>query len=124
MEVSNDTFAALVAEAWAALPDAVRRRAADLPIVIESAPTPDDYHLNEVPEDEDLFGLFEGIPLTESDVDGEVRMPNRIRIFQIPHEDACDSLAALRDEVRQTVHHEVAHHFGIEDDRLLEIGAY
>lgn len=71
-----------------------------------------------------MFGLFEGVALTESGVDAGHALPNTIRIFQIPHEEVCDTLEELQAEVTRTMHHEVAHHFGIDDDRLEEIGAY
>lgn len=122
--VSRESFADLVAAALAALPDDLRQRLDHVQISIEDEPSPEDYRLNAVPHDEDLFGLFEGAALTDSMIDAEAALPNRIRIFQWPHEEVCDSIDELRDEVFRTVHHEVAHHFGIDDDRLEEIGAY
>ena len=124
IEVSPAEFSAMVEEAIAALPDPVRARLGNLRISVEDEPTPEDYALNEVPDDEDLFGLFEGTPITEAGYADGGEMPNRVRIFRFPHEDASDTLTELRDEVRRTVHHEIAHHFGIDDDRLEEIGAY
>ena len=122
--VPREAFADLVAAAIAALPDDLRLRLDNVQFSIEDEPSPEDYRLNDVPDDEDLFGLFEGSALTDSMIDAEAALPNRIRIFQLPHEDVCDSFEELRDEVFRTVHHEVAHHFGIDDDRLEEIGAY
>jgi predicted Zn-dependent protease with MMP-like domain len=54
----------------------------------------------------------------------EAALPNRIRVFQWPHEEVCETMEELREEVFRTVHHEIAHHFGIDDDRLEEMGAY
>ncbi|RFC49631.1 MAG: putative Zn-dependent protease, minimal metalloprotease (MMP)-like domain [Verrucomicrobia bacterium] len=122
--VSRESFANLVADALAALPADLRQHLDHVQISIEDEPSPEDYRLNDVPDDEDLFGLFEGAALTDSMIDADAALPNRIRIFQRPHEEVCDSLDALREEVFRTVHHEVAHHFGIDDDRLEEIGAY
>ncbi len=122
--VSRECFADLVAAALAALPDDLRLRLDHVQFSIEDEPSPEDYRLNGVPDDEDLFGLFEGAALTDSTIEAEAALPNRIRIFQWPHEEVCDSIDELRDEVFRTVHHEAAHHFGIDDDRLEEIGAY
>ncbi len=122
--VSRECFADLVAAALAALPDDLRLRLDHVQFSIEDEPSPEDYRLNGVPDDEDLFGLFEGAALTDSTIEAEAALPNRIRIFQWPHEEVCDSFDELRDEVFRTVHHEAAHHFGIDDDRLEEIGAY
>lgn len=106
------------------VPEDLRTRVENLQIIIEDEPTPGDYLLHEVPDDEDLFGLFEGQALTDSTLDLAHGMPNTIRIFQIPHEEVCETLEELQAEVTRTVHHEIAHHFGIDDDRLEEIGAY
>lgn len=123
-EAPEELFAAWVEEALAAIPAPLRSLLGNVQISIEDEPSPHDYTVNEVPDDEDLFGLFEGVPITESGFESEVPLPNRIRIFRFPHEEVCDTEAELREEVRRTVHHEIAHHFGIDDDRLEEIGAY
>lgn len=124
MEVSREEFAGLVAEAVAALPEELRAQLEVVQISIEDEPTEEDYRINGVPDDEDLFGLFEGAALTESALAMEAALPNRIRVFQWPHEEVCETLQELREEVFRTVHHEIAHHFGIDDDRLEEMGAY
>jgi predicted Zn-dependent protease with MMP-like domain len=124
IEVSRDTFRRMAEKAWLELPAGLRDRVENLHIVIEDEPTAQDYAENEVPDDEDLFGLFEGMALTDSMLDMGHALPNTIRIFQVPHEEVCDTLEELQAEVTRTMHHEVAHHFGIDDDRLEEIGAY
>ena len=124
IEVTRETFRRMAEKAWLEVPEELRARVENLHIVIEDEPSEKDYALNEVPEDEDLFGLFEGLALTDSMLDMSSVLPNTIRIFQMPHEEVCDTLEELQEEVTRTVHHEVAHHFGIDDDRLEEIGAY
>ncbi len=70
-----------------------------------------------------LFGLYEGIPLTErADYGNGMVLPDRITVFRAPICAACGSEDEVRREVRITVIHEVAHHFGIDDDRLDELG--
>jgi predicted Zn-dependent protease with MMP-like domain len=124
IEVSREEFARLVEEAVAALPLELRSQLDVVQISIEDEPRDEDYRANGVPDDEDLFGLFEGAALTDCDVGMDAALPNRIRVFQWPHEEVCETMEELREEVFRTVHHEIAHHFGIDDDRLEEMGAY
>jgi predicted Zn-dependent protease with MMP-like domain len=124
IQVSRETFRQMAEAAWLEVPQELRARVENLHIVVEDEPTAGDYRLNEVPEDEDLFGLFEGHALTESGLENASALPNTIRIFQFPHEEVCETLEELQEEVTRTMHHELAHHFGIDDDHLEAIGAY
>lgn len=74
------------------------------------------------PPGEELFGLYEGIPLTERGSTYTAAMPDRIWIYRRPILEACSSRAEVVEEVVITVVHEIAHHFGIDDDRLHELG--
>ena len=69
-----------------------------------------------------LFGLYEGVPLTERTSDYGLVLPDKITIFQEPLEDAFSDDAELVAEVRTTVIHELAHHFGISDEELERLG--
>jgi predicted Zn-dependent protease with MMP-like domain len=71
-----------------------------------------------------LLGLYEGIPLTRRDSGYNIVLPDKITIFQGPIEQLCASYAEIVKQVRTTVIHEVAHHFGIDDERLVELGWY
>jgi predicted Zn-dependent protease with MMP-like domain len=76
---------------------------------------------DENPEDPDLLGLYHGVPLTErGDVAG--MPPDTISIYRIPLEESFPDPDELRDEIRITVLHELAHYFGIDEDRLEELG--
>jgi predicted Zn-dependent protease with MMP-like domain len=76
---------------------------------------------DENPDDADLFGLYHGVPLPErGDVAG--LPPDTISIYRIPLEDSFPDPEELRDEIRITVLHELAHHFGIDEHRLAELG--
>ena len=72
-------------------------------------------------DDETLYGLYEGVPRTEYGADW-VAVPNRITLFRLPLEEDFPDPRDLADEVRITVIHELAHHLGIDDDRLDELG--
>jgi predicted Zn-dependent protease with MMP-like domain len=124
MKISRAQFDALVQAAIAELPIHLRSQINNLEIVVEDAPSEDDLIENDVPDGKTLFGLYQGVPLTERGRGYDMTLPDMITIFQQPHEDDCDTLEQLRDEVASTVRHEVAHHFGISDERLDEIGAY
>jgi predicted Zn-dependent protease with MMP-like domain len=70
----------------------------------------------------ELLGLYEGIPLTERDSMYAGVLPDRILIFRGPILRSCETAEEVVEEVRITVVHEIAHHFGIDDDRLHELG--
>ena len=76
---------------------------------------------DEHPDDPDLFGLYEGVPLPERG-DWAGALPDRIRIFRIPLVESFPDPAELEEEIRVTVLHELAHYFGIDEDRLDELG--
>ena len=73
-------------------------------------------------EDPELLGLYDGLPLTEADSGWSFVLPNRILIFQGPLQRWCADRDELEEEIAVTVVHEIAHHFGIDDDRLHELG--
>ena len=76
---------------------------------------------DEHPDDPDLFGLYEGTPLPErGDMAGA--LPDRITIFRLPLEDEFDDPKVLEQEIRITVLHELGHYFGLDEDRLAELG--
>jgi predicted Zn-dependent protease with MMP-like domain len=76
---------------------------------------------DENPEDPDLFGLYEGIPLPERG-DWAGSLPDRIAIYRLPLEESFPDPAELEEEIRITVLHELAHYFGLDEDRLAELG--
>jgi predicted Zn-dependent protease with MMP-like domain len=76
---------------------------------------------DENPEDPDLYGLFDGIPLTEGGP-GPGDLPNRIAIYRRPLDEDFADVDELREEIRVTVLHELGHYFGLDEDRLAELG--
>lgn len=70
----------------------------------------------------DLLGLYDGVALTDRDRYGVGELPDRIILYREPHLAACEDLDELRDEVHTTLVHEIAHFYGIDDDRLHELG--
>jgi predicted Zn-dependent protease with MMP-like domain len=116
-------FERLVDRAVAAIPDPYRVALAEVAILIEDEPTREQLRENGLdPDDDSMYGLYEGVPRNEYGADW-VTEPNRITLFRLPLEDDFPDARELEDEVRLTVLHELAHHLGIDDDRLDELGA-
>ncbi|MBA2424206.1 MAG: metallopeptidase family protein [Actinomycetota bacterium] len=76
---------------------------------------------DEHPDDPDLFGLYHGVPLPERGDMGGV-LPDKISIYRIPLEETFRDPNELREEIRITVLHELAHYFGLDEDRIAELG--
>jgi len=93
----------------------------EVAIVIEDEPSPEQLGGEELDPDETLYGLYEGVPRTEWGADW-MASPNRISLFRLPLEADFADPDDLADEVWLTVVHELAHHLGIDDDRLAELG--
>ncbi len=118
---SRRPFEALVDEALDAIPEPFATALEEVAIVIAEEPSPEQRQENEVPDDESLYGLYEGVPRTEWGADW-APVPNRITLFRRPLEEDFRDPEELADEVWITVIHELAHHLGIDDDRLHELG--
>jgi predicted Zn-dependent protease with MMP-like domain len=117
-------FERLVAEALDALPAPIAAMLENVEVVIQEWPTPQQLAATGLRRPSDLMGLYEGTPLTERSSWYGNTVPDHVIIFSGPILAAVSSPADVREEVRRTVIHELAHHFGIDDDRLEELGAY
>ncbi len=120
-----EDFADLAFDALDSLPDWVHAYLVNVQVVVEDWPT--DEQLRSVgieDEDDTLLGLYEGIPQTERTSDYGLVLPDKITLFRGPILEFCQDRDEVAYEVRHTVVHELAHHFGIDDDRLEELGAY
>ena len=114
-------FERLVTDALDQLPDSVLQMLDNVEVVIEDWPT--EAQLNRDGSDpEMLFGLYEGIPLTERGHGYSMVLPDKITIFRRPLERAFPSRHELMRQVRVTVVHELGHHLGMDEDRLEELG--
>jgi predicted Zn-dependent protease with MMP-like domain len=114
-------FEQLVERALAGIPMPFAAALQEVAVVIEDAPSPEQLRDNDLPPDEWLYGLYEGVPRTEWGADWTA-MPNKISLFRFPLEADFPDPDDLEDEVRVTVIHELAHHLGIDDDRLHDLG--
>jgi len=113
-----DEFDRLVAMAYARIPARFRRRMKNIAMVVEYEPSPQQLARGRVSRGNTLLGLYEGRPLTERSVFESFTMPDRITIFQGPHERMAQSPEHLAKMVEDTVWHEVAHYFGMNESQV------
>jgi len=124
LNVSLRKFEDMVQASFHALPARFRDGLRNVEIIVKDIP--DDYELDlaEADHPDELLGFYDGIPLPERAFSYDMTMPDVIYIYRRPHLLECDTLEQLREEVGRTLRHEIAHYFGIDDDRLEELGAY
>ncbi len=113
IEMDRERFESLVSEALDTVPLELLDLVDNCVVLVEDEPPPDD---------PDLLGLYDGIALTERDSSYTMVAPDRIFIYRGPLTRMCESEEEVVEEVRITVVHEIAHHFGIDDDRLHDLG--
>ncbi len=114
-------FERLVERALDGIPMPFAAALREVAVVIEDEPSRAQRRENGLGPDETLYGLYEGVPRTEWGADWVI-VPNKITLFRRPLEEDYPDPLDLEEEVRITVIHELAHHLGIDDDRLEELG--
>jgi predicted Zn-dependent protease with MMP-like domain len=118
------SFESLVAEALDSLPPDIQEKLENVEVVVESRPSLVQLQRLDLRPGHTLFGLYEGVPLTKRTSGYSMVLPDKITIFRQPIEAHCQTDEQVKQVVRRTVLHELAHHFGISDERLRELGAY
>jgi predicted Zn-dependent protease with MMP-like domain len=116
-----DQFERLVDEAIAGLPQEFKEKLHNVAVIVQRRPSAELLDQMEIPDEDTLFGLYEGTPLTDRGFEPPLH-PDRIWIFQEPIEEACATEDEVREEIQTTIMHEVAHFFGFDDDDLEEMG--
>ena len=111
-------FDRLVERACAKIPRRFRRRLANIAFIVEAEPSAEQLRAGRVPPGSTLLGLYRGRPLTVRSVADGFVMPDQIVIFQGPHERLANNPAHLEKLVEDTVWHEVAHYFGMDESRV------
>jgi predicted Zn-dependent protease with MMP-like domain len=112
VNLTPEAFDDLVARALDRLPGPLAALLDNVVVLVE----------DEDPDDPDLLGLYTGIPLTERGSNYAGALPDTVTIYRRPTMAMCESEEEVAEEVEITVVHELAHHFGIDDDRLAELG--
>ena len=119
--MDRERFERLVTEAVESLPEEFQERLENIDIVVEEVPSRAELRSVGLEGRSTLLGLYEGVPLTRRGLHYGMVVPDKITIFQKPIEDRCRSEAAVKREIQDVVVHEIAHHFGISDERLREL---
>jgi predicted Zn-dependent protease with MMP-like domain len=122
--VNRQEFERLVVEALDSLPAEFREQLDNVEVVVEDWPDAETLRLAGVRHPANLLGFYHGVPQTERTHHYGLVLPDKISIYQHPIETRCRTAEQVRAEVGRVLRHEIAHHFGIGDERLREIGAY
>ncbi len=112
--MSRESFEALVDHALDGIPEEIAGLVENLVVLVEDRPP--------AGEPDDLLGLYDGVALTERQSNHAFELPDRIFVFRLPLLDMCSTEDELVEEVEITVVHEIAHHFGIDDAQLHQLG--
>lgn len=119
-QVSDEQFAEMVGRSMD-LHAKQMEEVKNVGIVIADEPTPEQRKTLLLRGNETLFGLYEGIPLTRRNNNYSGVLPDKITLFKIPLSMHANSLQDLQEEIHKTLWHELAHHFGLEHDRIHEL---
>ena len=120
--MDRKVFEQLIHDAVRELPAEFRDKLRNVAIIVEDYPSEELMQQMELSPDDTLFGLYEGVPLTERGYFEQPLHPDRILIFQRAIEDECDSPEEIKEELKITLVHEIAHFFGLSDEYLEELG--
>ena len=122
--MERERFDELVEKALEELPEQFRERLSNIDVEVQDYPSTEELRIGRVPRGHTLLGQYHGIPVTRRGMGYNMVPPDRIVIFQGPIERACRSDEEIVEKVGHVVRHEIAHHFGIDDDALRRMGAY
>ncbi len=121
-DVSPEEFESLVADAIDNIPEPFASHLSNVQVIVEDEPSAEYLASAGIGPHSTLFGLYQGIPQTERTGNYTWVLPDKITIFRGPITRAFRTSDEVREQVMVTVVHEIAHHFGISDDRLDELG--
>jgi len=121
--MNRTLFERLVSEALEALPERFRAQLDNVEVVVEDWPDGETMRLAGVRHPAALLGFYRGVPQTRRTHHYGLVLPDKISIYQRPIEMRCRTVDQARELVHRVLRHEIAHHFGLDDDRLKEIGA-
>jgi predicted Zn-dependent protease with MMP-like domain len=119
--MTRDRFEQLVEEALRNIPRRFRDAMKNVAVIVEDEPPDHVLHDMEIGPEDELFGLYEGTPLPERSAGYGNTLPDRISIYQVPIEQACDTDDDIRICVAETVIHELGHYFGMSEEEIEEI---
>ena len=121
MRMNKKQFEKIVEQALDELPGDIAEALSNVYVVVEEWPSREALQSTGVRNRYELLALYEGVPLTERST-GYAALPDRITIFQGPIEALSRTETELREQIKKAVVHEIAHHFGIDDERIHQLG--
>jgi len=120
IEVSDEEFQELINQALVELPGAHAQNIKNVAILYENEPTPEQRQKLALRHDQTLLGLYEGVPLTERQ--GQTRLlPDKITLFKLPLQFHASSLAELKEQIKHTLWHEIAHYYGLDHAKISQL---
>ena len=122
VSISREQFQNLVLQALSDLPEYVRHSLQNVDVVVDDVASMNQIVGTGIENAMDLLGLYEGIPLTER-YGYDMVLPDKVTLFQKPIESICDTQEQMAEEISKTLIHEIAHHFGLDDDHLDRLGS-
>jgi len=122
--MDRHTFEYLVAEALNELPEVFRGKMDNVEVVVEDWPDWETMRLAGVHHPAQLLGFYHGIPQTKRTHQYGLTLPDKISIYRRSIEMRCHTVEQVQKTIQRVLRHEIAHHFGLDDNRLREIGAY
>ena len=122
MKLSRKAFDRVVKKAVQRIPQEMRQHLGNILISVQKRPSRMILEEMDLPSDESLLGIFQGVPLRERSLTSPPLFPDTILLFQEPLEEICESIEELELQIELTVVHEIAHFFGISEERLAELG--
>lgn len=124
LKFTSEEFEQLVVQALDDLPEDIRQYLQNIEVVVAEWPTAAELQAVGMKPGQLLLGLYQGVPLTKRGNQYGLVLPDKVTIFQGTIERVCHTREQVVRQVQRTVKHELAHHFGISDDRLRDLGAY
>ncbi len=121
LEVSDQQFEELINQAMDDLPQEYIEGLNNVVIVFEDEPSPQQRTELNLRGDQTLFGLYQGIPRTKRNNSYNMVLPDKITLFKQPLLRSAADLRGLKNQIRHTLWHEIAHHFGLDHDRIHQI---
>jgi predicted Zn-dependent protease with MMP-like domain len=121
INITSEEFNQYASEAIDSLPAHYLDHLSNVAIVVEDEPSPEQRQKLHLVNGVTLFGLYEGIPLTNRSGNYSLVLPDKITIFKRPIEASSNSLPELKEQLKRTIWHEIAHHYGLGHDRIDEL---
>ncbi len=121
IDISDEQFEQLINQSMDELPQQYISNLKNVAVTFESDPSQEQRQKQKLRPDQTLFGLYEGIPLTKRGSNYSMVLPDKITIFKGPITRGSHDIASLKQQVKHTLWHEIAHHYGLDHDRIQEL---